>query len=45
MGLASNYLSVRGKFQQDKERMVRELEKVMVAGDLSLLRPEFLKGL
>jgi radical SAM superfamily enzyme YgiQ (UPF0313 family) len=42
---ASNYLSVRGKLPQDKERMLRELKKVLVAGDPSLLRPEFLRGL
>lgn len=42
---ASNYLSVRGKLPQDKERMLRELEKVLAAGDPSLLRPEFLRGL
>jgi len=42
---ASNYLSVRGKLPQDKERMLRELEKVLAAEDPSLLRPEFLRGL
>jgi radical SAM superfamily enzyme YgiQ (UPF0313 family) len=42
---ASNYLSIRGKLPQDKERMLRELEKVLAAGDSSLLRPEFLRGL
>jgi radical SAM superfamily enzyme YgiQ (UPF0313 family) len=42
---ASNYLSVRGKLPQDKERMLRELEVVLAARDPSLLRPEFLRGL
>jgi radical SAM superfamily enzyme YgiQ (UPF0313 family) len=42
---ASNYLSVRGKLPQDKERMLRQLEKVLAARDPSLLRPEFLRGL
>jgi len=42
---ASNYLSVRGKLPQDKDRMLRELEKVLTAGDPSLLRPELLRGL
>ncbi|HUW45459.1 MAG TPA: radical SAM protein [Dehalococcoidia bacterium] len=42
---ASNYLSVRGRLPQDKERMLSELEKVLAAGDPSLLRPEFLRGL
>jgi len=42
---ASNYLSVRGKLPQDRERMLRELEVVLAARDPSLLRPEFLRGL
>jgi radical SAM superfamily enzyme YgiQ (UPF0313 family) len=42
---ASNYLSIRGKLPQDKERMLRKLEKVLATGDPSLLRPEFLRGL
>jgi len=42
---ASNYLSVRGKLSQDRERMVKQLEKVLAARDPSLLRPEFMRGL
>jgi len=42
---ASNYLSVRGKLPQDRERMLRDLEAVLAARDPSLLRPEFLRGL
>ena len=42
---ASNYLSVRGRLPRDKERMLRELDKVLAARDPSLLRPEFLRGL
>jgi radical SAM superfamily enzyme YgiQ (UPF0313 family) len=42
---ASNYISVRGKLPQDKERMLRELEAVLTAKDSSLLKPEFLRGL
>ena len=42
---ASNYLSVRGKLPQDKEKMLSELEKVLAARNPSLLRPEFLRGL
>ena len=42
---ASNYLSVRGKLPRDKERMLREIEKVLAARDPFLLRPEFLRGL
>ena len=42
---ASNYLSIRGKLPQDKERMLRDLEVVLAARDPALLRPEFLRGL
>jgi len=42
---ASNYLSVRGKLPQDRERMLRELEVVLAARDSSFLRPEFLRDL
>jgi radical SAM superfamily enzyme YgiQ (UPF0313 family) len=42
---ASNYLSVRGRLPQDKERMLKQLEKVLATRDPSLLRPEFLRGL
>jgi radical SAM superfamily enzyme YgiQ (UPF0313 family) len=42
---ASNYLSVRGKLPQDRDRMLRQLEKVLAARDPALLRPEFLRGL
>ncbi len=42
---ASNYLSIRGRLPQDKERMLKELERVLSKRDPSLLRPEFLRGL
>jgi radical SAM superfamily enzyme YgiQ (UPF0313 family) len=42
---ASNYLSVRGRLPQDRERMLRQLEKVLASRNPSLLRPEFLRGL
>jgi radical SAM superfamily enzyme YgiQ (UPF0313 family) len=42
---ASNYLSVRGKLPQDKQRMLKQLKVVLEARDPSLLRPEFLRGL
>jgi len=42
---ASNYISIRGKLPQDKERMLKDLEAVLVAKDPSLLKPEFLRGL
>jgi len=42
---ASNYLSVRGRLPQDKERMLKQLDKVLATRDPALLRPEFLRGL
>jgi radical SAM superfamily enzyme YgiQ (UPF0313 family) len=42
---ASNYLSIRGRLPQDKERMLRALEEILATRDPSLLRPEFLRGL
>ena len=42
---ASNYLSVRGRLPQDREKMLKQLAKVLAARDPSLLRPEFLRGL
>jgi radical SAM superfamily enzyme YgiQ (UPF0313 family) len=42
---ASNYLSVRGKLPQDRDRMLKQLGKVLTTRDPSLLRPEFLRGL
>jgi radical SAM superfamily enzyme YgiQ (UPF0313 family) len=42
---ASNYLSVRGRLPQDKERMIGQLELVLKKKDPALLRPEFLRGL
>jgi radical SAM superfamily enzyme YgiQ (UPF0313 family) len=42
---ASNYLSVRGKLPQDRDRMLKQLDNVLAARDPSLLRPEFLRGL
>jgi radical SAM superfamily enzyme YgiQ (UPF0313 family) len=42
---ASNYLSVRGRLPRDKEKILRELDKVLAARNPALLRPEFLRGL
>jgi radical SAM superfamily enzyme YgiQ (UPF0313 family) len=42
---ASNYLSVRGRLPQDKERLIGELESVLTKKDPATLRPEFLRGL
>jgi radical SAM superfamily enzyme YgiQ (UPF0313 family) len=42
---ASNYFSIRGRLPQDREMMLKQLERVLAARDSSLLRPEFLRGL
>jgi len=42
---ASNYFSIRGRLPQDKARMISELKHVLEQGDLSMLRPEVLRGL
>jgi radical SAM superfamily enzyme YgiQ (UPF0313 family) len=42
---ASNYLSVRGKLPQDRNKMLSQLEHVLASQDPSLLRPEFMRGL
>jgi radical SAM superfamily enzyme YgiQ (UPF0313 family) len=42
---ASNYLSVRGRLSEDKEKMIQEIEHVLANRDSSLLRPESLRGL
>ncbi|MFU8796597.1 MAG: radical SAM protein [Dehalococcoidia bacterium] len=42
---ASNYLSVRGRLPQDRQKMLSHVERVLASGDPSLLRPEYLRGL
>jgi len=42
---ASNYFSIRGRLPQDKQRMLAELEHILIRRDPSLLRPEFMRGL
>jgi radical SAM superfamily enzyme YgiQ (UPF0313 family) len=42
---ASNYFSVRGTLPRDKERMLKELTRVLEQGDPASLRPEFMRGL
>jgi radical SAM superfamily enzyme YgiQ (UPF0313 family) len=42
---ASNYLSIRGALPESKTRMLDQLNQVLSKNDLSLLRPEFLRGL
>ena len=42
---ASNYFSVRGTLPQDKEKMIKSLEQIIMQGDTGKLRPEYLRGL
>lgn len=42
---ASNYLSVKGRLPQQKERMLRQIDTVLERKDPALLRPEFMRGL
>jgi radical SAM superfamily enzyme YgiQ (UPF0313 family) len=42
---ASNYVAVRGRLPQDKEKMVYALENIIQGKDASRLRPEFTRGL
>ena len=37
----SNYLAVKGKFPEDKQRVLREIRDVLKAGDEELLRPDY----
>ncbi len=42
---ASNYLAVRGRLPQDKDRMIAQLKSMIDEGDPSLLRPEMFRRL
>ena len=42
---ASNYFSIRGTLPQDKDKMIKALEKIIRQGDPAALRPEYLRGL
>jgi radical SAM superfamily enzyme YgiQ (UPF0313 family) len=42
---ASNYLAVRGRLPQDKQRMIAQLKRMIEQGDQSALRPEILRRL
>ncbi|MCH7950689.1 MAG: radical SAM protein [Candidatus Dadabacteria bacterium] len=37
----SNYLSIKAKFPEDKERVLAEIRTVLESGDESLLRPDY----
>ena len=42
---ASNYLSVAGSFNKDKERMLADIDAVLERGPAVRLKPEFMRGL
>ncbi len=42
---ASNYVAIRGRLPDDKQRILRELEYILGKSDPAMLRPEFLRGL
>ena len=42
---ASNYLAIRGRLPDDKQRILHELEYILDRRDPAMLRPEFLRGL
>lgn len=42
---ASNYLSIRGRLPQDREKMLSQLDYVISRNDPAMLRPEFMRGL
>jgi radical SAM superfamily enzyme YgiQ (UPF0313 family) len=42
---ASNYLSVRGKLPETRDKMLAQLNYVLKSRDPALLRPEFMRGL
>jgi len=42
---ASNYLPIRARMPQEKEKIVRLISEVIRRGDASALRPEFMRGL
>lgn len=42
---ASNYVAVRGRLPQEKEKMLGQLEAILASKDPSLLRPEHYRGL
>jgi len=41
---ASNYLPLAGTLPQDKERLLKTIDRALAEGE-SILRPEYLRGL
>lgn len=42
---ASNYLAVRGVLPHEKDKMLRSIDAILTKQDVSMLRPEYLRGL
>jgi len=42
---ASNYMSITGTLQKDKEKMIKAVDAVLKSRDESLIRPDHLRGL
>ncbi|MDY6835551.1 MAG: radical SAM protein [Chloroflexota bacterium] len=42
---ASNYLAVRGVLPHEKDKMLRSIDSILTKEDVSMLRPEYLRGL
>jgi radical SAM superfamily enzyme YgiQ (UPF0313 family) len=42
---ASNYLSIRARLPEEKERVIKMIRSIIDAGDLGRIRPEYLRGL
>lgn len=42
---ASNYVAIRGWLPEEREKMLRQLDRLIERGDPSLLRPEYMRAL
>lgn len=42
---ASNYLALKGILNRDKDKLIQRIQEVLMVGDRSQLRPEWMRGL
>jgi radical SAM superfamily enzyme YgiQ (UPF0313 family) len=42
---ASNYLSIKARLPQEKEKILKKIRYIIETGDLNKIRPEYLRGL
>jgi hypothetical protein len=42
---SSNYLSITGTLQRDKEKMIKAVDDVLKSRDESSIRPDYMRGL